>query len=128
MALAVVPAAAFTASILFDVLSLVADNREQAHAYQRHAADFMRVGIGSALASNALEAADYLRAQVTDVGGAPTRKFALNGAVIVVYLLDLAARQGRAGNASPQAPRVDALPIGLSLLGLALLGVGANLE
>jgi len=120
------PVATFAASILFDVLAFVADNREQAHAYQRSAADLLRVGAGSALASVALDVIDALRSPAGD--DATTRKFAVNGALIGVYLLDLAARQDRAGDVSAQARRVEGLPVGLSLLGLALLGISTNFE
>jgi hypothetical protein len=65
------PAAAFTASVLFDVLSLVADGPEQSHGYQRRAADLLRFGISSSLASLGLEVTEYLRAPRRSTGFDP---------------------------------------------------------
>lgn len=128
MPLIALPAAAFTASILFDVLSLVADGPEHVHSYERGAADLLRLGLSSTLATLALELADYLRAPADRATARGTRKFALDGGVIAVYLLDLAARQRRAGDTGGTAAGKDALPIGLSLLGLAFLAISAGLE
>ncbi len=114
--------------MLFDVLSMCSDNREQAHSYQRGAADLLRVGLGGALASIALEIVDYLRAPAASGSPRAMRKFALDGAVIAVYLLDFCARQTRAGDVAPGAARAGALPVGLSLTGLGFLALSANLR
>jgi hypothetical protein len=130
MRIAALPAAAFTASVLFDVLSLVAENAEQSHSYQRRAADLLRLGVGSSLASLGLEMNDYLRAPAGVEASGATSKFAVSGAVATIYLLDLAARQKRASEVALDARTADPLAIGLSLLGLAILGwstkVGAS--
>jgi hypothetical protein len=56
------PGAAFMASILFDVLALFADQPAQVRAYRRGAADLLRFGVSSSLASLTLEVSDYLHA------------------------------------------------------------------
>jgi hypothetical protein len=47
----------------------------------------------------------------------------VHGAVAAIYLLDLAARQKRAADVNPAARTADPLALGLSLLGLAILGL-----
>jgi hypothetical protein len=128
MPMIALPSAAFTASILFDVLSLVADDPEHAHSYERGAADLLRLGLSSTLATLALELAEYLRTPGGGTTSRDTRKFAVDGGVIAVYLLDVAARQQRAGDVSRPAGVPDPLPIGLSLLGLVFLAISAALE
>ncbi len=123
------PGAAFTASILFDLLSLVAERPVQARAYRRGSADLLRFGVSSCLASLTLEVADYLHSppEETDVSLA-MRKLALNGAVIAIYLLDLAERQNIVKDEHNAQPGLAVLPFGLSLLGLSLLGMSAKVE
>jgi hypothetical protein len=112
--------------VLFDVLSLVADHSQQAQSYRRGAADLLRFGLSAALAELAIEAADYLRTPPGGASAAATRKFALNGALIAVYLLDLAERQKEADGEHAVTPAAAVLPTGLSLLGLTLLGFSAQ--
>ncbi len=122
------PAGIFTASVLFDVLSLIAESPNQAHSYRRGAADLLRVGVGTALASTAIEVTDYLRAPAGGASPGATRKFAVNGSVIAVYLLDLAAREKGVGEDWAGWRGLQVMPLGLSLLGLAFLAVSGRLE
>lgn len=123
------PGAAFAASVLFDLLSLVADHPAQAGAYRRGAADLLQLGLGSSLAAVTLEVADYLHAP-PGLGekSRVSRKLALNGAVIAIYLLDLAERQKQVDEELHARAQLAILPFGLSLLGLTLLGVAAKLD
>jgi hypothetical protein len=120
-----VTAGAFTASILFDMLSLVADSPNHADTYERRAADLLRLGLGTALSSVALEITEYLRGPANGTTSTSLRTFALNGAVIAVYLLDVAERQKQIGTGHAGAP---AAPLGLSLLGLVLLGISGKVQ
>jgi hypothetical protein len=123
------PGAAFTASILFDLLSLVAERPAQARAYRRGSADLLRFGVSSSLASLTLEVADYLHTPPEGADASiATRKLALNGAVIAIYLLDLAERQNIVTDERNPQTGLAVLPFGLSLLGLSLLGVSAKLQ
>jgi uncharacterized membrane protein len=118
-------AGAFTASLLFDVLSLIAGGTDQSHAYQRAAADLLRLGSSTSLATAALELADYLHAPQPATAPNATRRFVLNGAIVAVYLLDVAARRRQLNGGRA---RVEPLTVGLSLLGLAFVGISARLE
>jgi hypothetical protein len=120
------PAGIFTASVLFDILALIPERSEQAHAYEQRAADLLRFGLSSTLSALALKIVDYLRKPARRDGSSDTRKIALNGALIAIYLLDLAARQKRLSEAGTP-PGKDVLPVGLSLLGLAFVGISDRL-
>jgi hypothetical protein len=121
------PAGVFTASVLFDLLALLADHPDQAHTYQQRAADLLRLGLTSSLSTLALRTVDYLRAPASGADSNEARKFALNGALIAIYLLDLAARQKQLGDASARRPGKDIVPVGLSLLGLASFAIADRL-
>jgi hypothetical protein len=123
--LTTIPGGIFTASVLFDLLALIADSPEQARTYRTRATDLLRIGVGSALSSLALEAADFLHAPP---GPAQGRKFSLTGTLIAIYLLDLAARQEQVAGARDAGARTDILPAGLSLLGLAVVGIAGRLK
>jgi hypothetical protein len=126
--LTTIPGGIFTASVLFDLLALIADGPEQARTYRTRATDLLRLGVGSALSSLALEAADFLHAPPGQAGSAQGRKFSLTGTLIAIYLLDLAARQIQVTGARDADPRTDVLPAGLSLLGLAVVGIAGRLK
>ncbi len=118
------PAGAFTASVLLDVLSLVATSPEEADRDERRAADLLRLGLGTALSAVTLEIADSLR---PPIGGAPpssTRDLIANGMIVAIYLLAVAERQKQVSNGHATA---QAAPLGLSLLGLALLAISGKL-
>jgi hypothetical protein len=122
------PAGVFTASVLFDMLSLIPERADQADSYERGAAELLRFGLSSTLSSLALRTVDYLRAPASHTGGSnESGKFALNGALIAIYLLDLAARQKQLTDASLRRPGKEVLPVGLSLLGLALSALSERL-
>ena len=80
-------------------------------------------GLSGVLASVALELVDDLLAPTTSIDSSAARKVAVNGAVIVTYMLDVAARRKPLGDAGSRGAVVDTVPIGLSLLGLMLLGI-----
>jgi hypothetical protein len=119
------PAGAFTASVLLDVLSLVAASPEEADRDERRAADLLRLGVGAALGSVTLELADALRAPLDAAPATTLRTLTTNGLVVAVYLFAIAERQKQvnAGKA-----RAGAAPLGLSLLGLALLAFAGKLS
>ncbi len=126
---AALPAGAFTASVLFDVLALVAEGPEQAHSYNRRAVELLKVGLGASLATLALAVVDSLNLPAaTSSGKRATRQLALDGAAVAVYLLDLAARQKQVGDARTRDAVADSGSIGLSLVGLALLGASGKLK
>lgn len=125
----VLPVGAFTASVLMDVLSLVADSPEHARSYTRGAVELLRVGLGASLAALAIGLLDALKIPAaTPAGKAATKQVALDGAVVAVYLLDLAARQKQLADAQSEPGKTDVAPIGLSLAGLALLGAAGKLK
>jgi hypothetical protein len=115
-----VPAGAFAASLLFDMLSLVAATPEQADSYERRAADLLRLAVGNALTSVAIDIADYLRTPPSSTPPAALRRFAVNGTIIAIYLLDVAEREKQVGDGHARA---GAAPLGLSLAGLVLSAV-----
>jgi hypothetical protein len=121
------PAGVFTASVLFDILALIPERPEQARAYEQRAADLLRFGLSSTLSMLALKTVDYLRTPPARGGPNDARKFALNGALIAIYLLDLAARQKHLSDTSARRGK-DILPVGLSLLGLAFIGISDRLK
>jgi hypothetical protein len=116
----------FTASLLLDVLSLVAETPQRALSYQRDAADLLTSGLNGVLASVALELVDDLLVPATSFTSSAARQWVVSGAVIAVYLLDVAARRTRLGSVRTGRESVDTAPIGLSLLGLTLLGVSGE--
>jgi hypothetical protein len=118
---ATLPVGALTASVLFDALQLVADNPAQAQSYERGATDILTVGLSGSLVAAALDILEYLRAPAS-AGDGSARRIALNGALIAVYLFDVAARR-KPEDAHAQRRPSDVLPTGLSLLGLALLAL-----
>ncbi len=121
---ATLPVGALTASVLLDALALVAENPAQAQSYQRGACDILTVGMSGSIVSAALEIVDYLRAETADEGA--SRAFALNGATLAVYLLDVATRRAASDLGTRKRTAGDALPTGLSLLGLVLLAIAGK--
>jgi hypothetical protein len=121
------PAGVLTASVLFDLLALMADTPDGARAYQQRAADLLRFGLSSSLSTLALRAVDDLRAPSGGADANAGRRFALNGALIAIYLLDLAARQKQLGDASTRRAGRDIVPVGLSLVGLASFAIADRL-
>jgi hypothetical protein len=126
--LTTIPGSIFTASVLFDLLALIADGPGQAQTYRTRATDLLRLGLGGALPSLALEAADFLHAPPGQPGPSQGRKFFLTGTLIAIYLLDLASRQKQVAGAGDARARTDVLPAGLSLLGLAVVGIAGRLK
>lgn len=123
-----VPVAAFTASLLFDVLSIFAESPDQAHTYNSGAANLAKVGLGAAFVTLALELIDSLDVPAaTAAGRAVTKRLALDGAVVAVYLLNVAAREKQLADPRTQQKSVASAPIGLSLVGLTLLGAAGKL-
>jgi hypothetical protein len=123
-----IPAGVFTASVLFDMLALIPERPEQAQSYKQRAADLLRLGLASSLSALALETVDYLRTPPSRTSPKDGRKFALTGALIAIYLLDLAARQKQLSDAGARRSGKDVFPAGLSLLGLASIGVSDRLK
>ncbi len=122
------PAGALTASVLFDVLALLAERPDQAQGYRRGAADLLGLGLSGSVAALGLELVDYLRAPADQTSPGKTRLFALKGAAIAVYLLDLAERLRSAERSADQPAGAGGLPTGLSLVGLALLAAADKLS
>jgi hypothetical protein len=83
--------------------------------------------LASSLSALALEAVDYLRTPASRTTPNEGRRFAMNGALIVIYLLDVAARQKQLSDASARRPGKDVFPAGLSLLGLAAVAISGRL-
>jgi hypothetical protein len=121
------PAGLFTASVLFDLLALIADRPDQARGYQQRAADLLHAGLSSSLSTLALRTVEYLRAPAGRADQTEARKFALNGALIAIYLLDLAARRKQLSKTSTDRRDKDLVPIGLSLAGLAAFAIADRL-
>lgn len=121
------PAGVLTASVLFDLLALIAERPDEARSYEQRAADLLRFGLSGSLSTLALRTVDYLRAPARDADANAGRRFALNGALIAIYLLDLAARQHQLGDATTHRPGRDIVPVGLSLLGLASFAIADRL-
>jgi hypothetical protein len=113
--------------VLFDLLALIAERPDEARSYEQRAADLLRLGLSSSLSTLALRTVDYLRAPAGDADANGGRRFALNGALIAIYLLDLAARQQQLGDATTRHPGRDIVPVGLSLLGLASFAIADRL-
>ncbi len=123
------PAGAFTASVLFDVLSLVAENQQQAYTYMDGATNLLKMGLGAALAALGIELVDSLKTSPASVAGrAATKRLALDGAVVAVYLLDLAARQKQLAAAHTREAPLQSAPLGFSLAGLALLAAAGKVQ
>lgn len=122
------PAGAFTASLLFDVLALLAERPDQAQGYRRGATDLLGVGVGSAVAALGIELVDYLQVPADETSPSKTRLFALKGAAIAVYLLDLAERLRASDRSGGQPGGPTVMPTGLSLVGLALLAAADKLS
>lgn len=127
--LAALPVGTFTASVLFDVLSLVAESPEQARSYHRGAVELLKAGIGASFAGLALGLLDALRVPAASPAGKlATKHVALDGAVVAIYLLNVAAREKHLAEGASKGPALDPVPIGLSLAGLAVLGAAGKLK
>ncbi len=123
------PIGIFTASVLFDVLSLVADSAEHARTYHRRALELLKVGLGASLAALALSVVDSLRVPAgSSVGDSATKQLAVDGALAAVYLLNVAAREKQLADAPGVETGLQPGPIGLSLAGLALLGAAGKVK
>jgi uncharacterized membrane protein len=122
---ATLPVGTLTASLLLDVMALVAESPGQAETFERNAADVLSLGLGGSLVALALDIIEYLRTPAHQADAAATREFVLNGAIAAVYLLDVAAR--RKANGEPGRKGIGFIvPAALSVAGLSLLAIAAK--
>jgi hypothetical protein len=123
------PAGAFTASVLLDVLALVAESPDQAQSYVRSAVDSLRIGFGASLAALGWSLIESLKAPPgTPAGTGVTRQLAIDGGVVAVCLFGLAAREQQLAEGHAGRPGFEPAPLVFSLAGLALLAAAGRLK
>ena len=115
-----IPIGAWSASLLFDLLSLRSD---EPRVFARGSAELVKTGIAGAGLAAFLGFLDYLKIPKKSVAGVTaTTHLALNVTTTALYLLGLTQREKRLKAEETRDDPVSGGDIGLSLLAIALLG------